>query len=179
MLLHGDAMQWSCWIMANTGDIVRKYYGYIFLVYTDNTSCSIKCMLPFYWHAYLTFWQIHVFPWYERVLTTDMLSEHFSTIKVKLWTQYAVSAWPDCVDRNRYVEDYNFRKAYLVPELNSKILHGSYSRHRCMREEIVMVQGSDVLKEWSTYTCWCNEVQREKWLRKKAGKATYMLFNIK
>lgn len=45
------------------------------------------------------------------------------------------------------VEDYNFRKIYLVPELNSKILHGSYSRHRCMREEIVMVQGSDVLKE--------------------------------
>lgn len=45
------------------------------------------------------------------------------------------------------MEDYNFRKAYLVPELNSKILHGSYSRHRCMREETVMVQGSDVLKE--------------------------------
>lgn len=33
-----------------------------------------------------------------------------------------------------------------MPELNSKILHGSYSRHRCTRGKNVMVRGSDVLK---------------------------------
>lgn len=32
-----------------------------------------------------------------------------------------------------------------MPELNSKILHGSYSSHRCTRGKKLMVPGSDVL----------------------------------
>lgn len=44
------------------------------------------------------------------------------------------------------MEYYIFTKVHLVPELNTLILHGSYTRHRCTRWKNAVLGGSDVLK---------------------------------